>query len=210
MSKQPKREDINAAGDIAEQWLRRNMAEAGLPWFPAWKIEFDAPVDDPRIIAAMLLENRQDDRWLVIGEHTPVSERHLWATWLALKDRIEGNTAISKTLDGEFIRLLSGTHQMSLAFKRAGLRTGSEKGWLVRLPNWENNEGTNPLLPENYLEFEEDAYELMCWIGADLSPGRPFPLPETSTLLELKEWEGNSANPLELALLTRLAVSDLD
>jgi tRNA threonylcarbamoyladenosine modification (KEOPS) complex Cgi121 subunit len=39
----------------------------------------------------------------------------------------------SNTLDGEFIRLLSGTHHVAASFKRAGLCKGDTTAWIVDL-----------------------------------------------------------------------------
>ena len=39
----------------------------------------------------------------------------------------------SNSLDGEFIRLLSGTHHIATSFKRAGLCEGDETAWIVDL-----------------------------------------------------------------------------
>ena len=39
----------------------------------------------------------------------------------------------SNSLDGEFIRLLSGTHHIATSFKRAGLCEGDKTAWIVDL-----------------------------------------------------------------------------
>jgi tRNA threonylcarbamoyladenosine modification (KEOPS) complex Cgi121 subunit len=39
----------------------------------------------------------------------------------------------SNSLDGEFLRLLSGTHHISEAFRRAGLVDGDDAAWMVHL-----------------------------------------------------------------------------
>ena len=39
----------------------------------------------------------------------------------------------SNSLDGEFIRLLSGTHHVASSFKRAGLCKGDKNAWIVDL-----------------------------------------------------------------------------
>ena len=84
------------------------MDEAIPPWFPAWCIQFSEPISDSRITAAMLLQNRKHERWLLLGYPAAVSERHLWATWLALRERVISEKMISNSLDGEFLRLIAG------------------------------------------------------------------------------------------------------
>jgi hypothetical protein len=38
-------------------------------------------------------------------------------------------------LDAEFLRVLAGTHNVSEAFKRAGLANGTTTGWLLHIPD---------------------------------------------------------------------------
>ena len=64
------------------------MKGATPPWFPAWCIQFNEPISNPRLTATTLLDNRNDNRWLLLGFPTAASERHLWATWLALRERV--------------------------------------------------------------------------------------------------------------------------
>ena len=46
----------------------------------------------------------------------------------------------SNSLDGEFIRLLSGTHHIATSFKRAGLCEGEETAWIVDLSSEHSDE----------------------------------------------------------------------
>jgi hypothetical protein len=185
------------------------MEQASPPWFSAWSIKFAQPVSDPRLIAAMLLQKRKDERWLLVGHPAPVSERHLWSVWLALRERVLTNKMVSISLDGEFIRLLAGTHQMSVAFNRAGIREGDEKAWLIRLPEWPDKEGEIVLNPDNGTH-DSDAYEMMSWLEAEYYPERPAPSDEALDRLQIESNSINSDFSIEQMLMTQLSLTDID
>ena len=174
------------------------------PWFPAWCIEFNEPVSDPRAVANTLIEHREDSRWMLLGYPTVLSERHLWAAWLAVSSRFEAGTMVSNSIDGEFLRLLSGTHQMKVAFTRAGLVVGDEKAWLVRLPEWTDGE-----LVGHQASMDVVADRLMGWLDAELSPERPSPSDEGIRRLGLFQDELPARETWEAACLTHIAMSDL-
>ncbi len=184
------------------------MDGATPPWFPAWCIQFSEPISDPRLTAAMLLENRNDNRWLLLGYPTAASERQLWATWLALRERVFAEKMVSNSLDGEFLRLIAGTHQMSVAFKRAGIQTGEDKAWLVRIPEWESD-SEDIKLPYYDGKHDDNAFELMSWLEAELLPQRPIPTTNTLDRLEI-EYEQNESLDIERLLLTNTATVDID
>lgn len=185
------------------------MEGATPPWFPAWCIQFADPVSDPRLTAAMLLENRNDNRWLLLGYPTAASERHLWATWLALRERMLGEKMVSNSMDGEFLRLIAGTHQMRVAFNRAGIQSGDEKAWLVRIPEWDG--GSEEIeLPYYDGKHDESAHELMSWLDAELVPQRPIPTVNTLDRLEIEYDSNNNDLEIERLLLTHTAIVDID
>jgi tRNA threonylcarbamoyladenosine modification (KEOPS) complex Cgi121 subunit len=194
-------------------WWRANsdglMEEASPPWFSAWSIKFSEPISDPRLIAAMLLQKRKDERWLLVGHPAPVSERHLWSVWLALRDRALAKKMISVSLDGEFIRLLAGTHQMSVAFKRAGVQVGDEKAWLIRLPEWDDKDDKIHLNHDNGTHNSE-AYDLMSWLEAEYDPERPTPTNEALNRLQIESNLKDSENTIEEMLMTQLSLTDID
>lgn len=107
-----------------------------IPHFPCWGVILPEPVEDARALATEFTSWRISERWLLLGPHAAISERQLWTAWIALGGRLAQQTMISRSLDGEFMRLLAGTHQMRLAFERAGLTTGDTQAWLVHLPEW--------------------------------------------------------------------------
>jgi hypothetical protein len=187
------------------------MEEAQPPWFTAWSVKFQEPISDPRVIAAMLLQKRPDERWLLLGHATPVSERHLWAAWLALRERVNSSTMISNSIDGEFMRLLAGTHQMSVAFHRTGVRAGDEKAWLVRLPEWNESMDDDQISiigPSG--NYDDDLYQLMSWLECDLVPERPTASKLTIERLELTNQPNQNEYSLEQQLMMRLSITDLD
>ncbi|HHZ74201.1 MAG TPA: hypothetical protein EYN58_03295 [Candidatus Poseidoniales archaeon] len=185
------------------------MEQASPPWFCAWSIKFAEPVSDPRLIAAMLLQKRKDERWLLVGYPAPVSERHLWSVWLAVRERVLAKKMVSVSLDGEFIRLLAGTHQMSVAFKRAGIQKGDEKAWLIRLPEWHDKD-EEILLNHDIGSHDSDAYEMMSWLEAEYNPERPAPSDEALDRLQIEANSKNSGFTIEQMLMTQLSLTDID
>ena len=158
----------------------------------------------------MLLQNRNDERWLLLGYPTAVSERHLWATWLALRERVLAEKMVSNSLDGEFLRLIAGTHQMSVAFKRAGVQSGDDKAWLIRLPEWEGEPSAEIELPHYNGKYDANANELMSWLEAELLPQRPMPTLDALERLEINHDFNNENLQIEQLLLTTTAIVDID
>ncbi len=206
---------------MTEMPQRGNQMESALPpWFPAWGIEFHSDVEDARVQAAILLEARPDERWLLIGYPVGISERWLWAVWLALRERVLTNKMVSRTLDGEFLRLIAGTHQMKVAFHAAGLRPGERRAWLLRIPEWpQTGESDDITLPiDDYLTYSRQAAELMAWMEADLITERPAPNRELFSRLEIADGsvlgsdgdEIKSDLPPEVLLMGRLSMTDID
>ena len=60
-------------------------------------------------------------------------------------------------MDAEFLRVLSGTHNVSEAFKRAGLAQGAESGWLLHIPNIDQ--------PQNEDKINSSAESLLSKLG---------------------------------------------
>ena len=175
------------------------------PWFPAWLIDFSEPVTNPKELAAILLEHREDDRWLLLGYPSVVSERHLWAAWLALCQRVRDGEMVSRGIDGEFLRLLAGTHQMRTAFERAGVREGDQRAWLVQLPEEEESE-VIPSIDIN--DMAEQADRLFGWLDGELVPERPLPTEEGIIRLGIDSG-GLAYEQWEDVCLGHIAVADL-
>jgi hypothetical protein len=159
------------------------MEGARLPLFPAWGARFEKPLGYPSDVVENWMRERPDDRWLLLAWPAAASERHLWSVWFSLANRLHNQTQIARTQDAEFMRILSGTHQIRVAFERAGLQSGDERVWLIHLPDFSDLKPADlPLdsipasLPGiNFDADEIEAARLMTWLGADLEPSRPVP-----------------------------------
>ena len=110
--------------------------EHRVPWFPAWGIQFNEPLDDPRTIVGVFNEWRPSERWLLMAFDAAASEIHLWTAWHSLRRRELRKEMVGNNVDTEFLRLISGTHQIKTAFERAGLRSGDQSAWIVHLPDF--------------------------------------------------------------------------
>ena len=105
-----------------------------VPKFPVWQVLFDEPVSKDSSIIQTFLSVRESENWLLMADESVAGNRHLWAAWLALERRRERGSMRSNAVDGEFFRLVGGTHHISQGFKRAGLCDGDKRCWLVFLP----------------------------------------------------------------------------
>ena len=63
------------------------------------------------------------------------TSRQLWTATTVSNRNTERGTAQARTLDAEFLRVLAGTHNVSEAFRRAGLQNKSTSGWLLHIPD---------------------------------------------------------------------------
>ena len=84
---------------------------------------------------------------------------------------------VARTCDAEFLRLISGTHQLSSAFERAGISSGDQSAWIIHLPETEIGEefGRTEIPRTSYLDNEIEATRLMEHLGARLLARRPVP-----------------------------------
>ena len=82
----------------------------------------------------MFLDQRPDERWVLLGEHAAQGDDQLWTAWIqATRNELRG-TMVARTVDAEFLRYLAGTHHISEAFARAGVKDGQENAWILHLP----------------------------------------------------------------------------
>ena len=89
-----------------------------LPWFTTWGIEFSRPIENVFSIVSEVNGNRKNNRWLMVNYDVLASEVHLWNAWYSLRCNERTEKMVAKTPDTEFIRLLSGTHQINKAFEK--------------------------------------------------------------------------------------------
>tara|TARA_B100001113_G_C20775232_1_gene477142 strand:- start:64 stop:621 length:558 start_codon:yes stop_codon:yes gene_type:complete len=153
------------------------MEPAQIPWFPAWGIEFQSPVKDPKKLVETWLEIRASERWVMISETVAASERHLWGVWShAARNELLGKM-VARTIDAEFIRILSGTHQIRVAFERAGVRKGDKHAWILCLPEHPGFDafGQSKSYPSHDRTQEIEASKAMSWLNGDLWTARPSP-----------------------------------
>ncbi len=103
------------------------------PAFPCKRVVLSEPCVDPRALAMTWIENRESENWALISGTCLASDVHGWVAYEVLMRNKERGKMKSNSLDGEFIRLLSGTHHIATSFKRAGLCEGDETAWIVDL-----------------------------------------------------------------------------
>ena len=187
-----------------------------MPWFPAWGIHFPEPLDDPQNVISIFNEWRPNERWLLLSYSAAASEIHLWTVWHALRRRELRNSMVGNNVDTEFLRLISGTHQIRIAFGRAGLKQGDENAWIVYLPEFGteypfNLDGETLKIPRNtFNDATADANRLMLHLKSSLVTERPMPTVEGLQRL------GNDSNftdsnllELESAFLLHAAMADM-
>ena len=90
------------------------------PAFPCRRVAPSEPCVDPRALAMTWINQRESENWALISGTCLASDVHGWvAHEVLMRNKERGNEI--KLTDGEFIRLLSGTHHIATSFKRAGL-----------------------------------------------------------------------------------------
>ena len=110
------------------------------PVFPCRRVSLGTPCDDPRSLVMTWIERRDSENWALISGYSLASEIHGWVAHEVLMRNQSRNSMKSNSLDGEFMRLLSGTHHISTSFKRAGLSQGDKEAWIVDLSGEADNE----------------------------------------------------------------------
>ena len=103
------------------------------PLFPCRRVHLGQPVVDSREIVNKWLESRNNENWVLISGSALASEIHGWTALTVLNRNMERGMMKSNSLDGEFIRLLSGTQHIAQGFSRAGLIKGDEYAWVIDL-----------------------------------------------------------------------------
>ena len=78
------------------------------PAFPCKRVVLSEPCVDPRALAMTWIENRESENWALISGTCLASDVHGWVAYEVLMRNKERGKMKSNSLDGEFIRLLSG------------------------------------------------------------------------------------------------------
>ena len=102
--------------------------------FPCWSWESSQPIELKSFVQHFQ-EIVPSQRWVFCRTEVAQTPRQLWTATTVSNRNTERGTAQARTLDAEFLRVLAGTHNVSEAFKRAGLSNGSTKGWLLHIPD---------------------------------------------------------------------------
>ena len=178
--------------------------EAPAPWFPCWRIAFDAPVAAAKEVAVHLNQVVEEGAWCLLGGEAVGSERQLWAAWLAAMRNQKNERMRARSIEVEFIRLLAGTHHIDLAFKRAGVHDEERQAWLLHLPaQAEEIDLDSPLPKLDWRELENEAKRLAQSIQSTLLARRPCMELLTASMIGIDE-----DTVLEGDLLMHIASAD--
>ena len=96
------------------------------------------------LMMKLFLDHRPNDRWVLVGQGVAQCHAQLWTAWNSAARRQRRNNSLARSFDAEFLRYLSGTHHVSEAFKRAGVRNGDSNGCFLVLPAWQGLESSLP------------------------------------------------------------------
>ena len=176
------------------------------PWYPCWRLRFDAPLESPKDTAIHLSEVQEIGLWCLIGARALGSERQLWATWSGVIQNQRNDRMKARSLEVEFIRLLAGTHNIDQTFRRVGLSEGDREGWLAFIPEAEGEEGDDFHLPYlNWRDLNHEAERLAHSVNAAIQSIRPNMEQLDAERLGL---ESNSSKVVEADLLAHVANAD--
>jgi hypothetical protein len=101
--------------------------------FPCFTWRASSPVKGGDLTKAFL-EHRPNHNWVLVGDGIAQCHMQLWTAWNSAARRQRRGTSLARSFDAEFLRYLAGTHHVSEAFKRAGVRDGDETGFFLVLP----------------------------------------------------------------------------
>ena len=185
--------------------------EHPVPWFPAWGVRFQTPVENVFSVVSVVNEWRPSNRWLMVAYDAVASEVHLWTAWYVLKGNEEAESMVAKTPDTEFLRLISGTHQINRSFERAGISVGDDRAWIVFLPDSEIGEefGDFSIPVGCYNDFSEDASKLIEHLGGVLLPKRPVPSIGGLERVGFNPGRELGISEIEEGFLSHMALTDL-
>tara|TARA_B100001996_G_scaffold338258_1_gene290617 strand:- start:47 stop:595 length:549 start_codon:yes stop_codon:yes gene_type:complete len=178
--------------------------EKRTPWYPCWGIKINLEDFSISNFVKKFLEIRPNNRWLLISKDAAASERHLWHVWFAMEQQYLLKSALSKNVDAEFIRIISGTNQLKTAFSRAGLNETDTEAWLIYLPIAETNLELLPEIP--IVEFTEEAQKITYIMNSSIITERPKPTKNGLERLGIK-YEGNEGSINEELFISHIARS---
>lgn len=179
--------------------------DADLPPYPVWGIGLPAPVEDARALINRFLAARPNEDWVLIGDSALAGDRQLWTIWSGVTRRRLASSMLSHDVDGEFIRLVAGTHHVSLGFQRAGVAQGDERAWLVHLPR--TDDATS--IPELDDALDEIASGIISGMDAVQTDARPSPTLEGALHLGILEGDQPAESIDETLFMGHAAGADL-
>ena len=181
-----------------------------MPWFPAWGIKFDTQIEDFKEILSSFNNLRPDDKWILLAFEVAASEKHLWTAWYSMKRNQVKGKMVANSPDAEFLRIISGTHQVRIAFENAGIRNNDHSAWIVRLPEIEisKNIDENTINREAYNLHELEANNLIERMNGSLIIQRPRPTLEGLKRIKYEN-EINETKSLEECFLLHLISSNV-
>jgi len=103
-----------------------------MPPFPCVKLDISNQSSD---FIGEFIEYRDDESWLLMSHYAAQGQQQLWTAWLLAKRAFSNNKSLARTLDAEFLRYIAGTHHVSEAFKKVGIKSNDNTAWLIFLPN---------------------------------------------------------------------------
>ena len=181
-----------------------------MPWFPAWGIKFDTQIEDFKEILSSFNNLRPDDKWILLAFEVAASEKHLWTAWYSMKRNQVKGKMVANSPDAEFLRIISGTHQVRIAFENAGIRNNDHSAWIVRLPEIEisKNIDENTINREAYNLHELEANNLIDRMNCAFIIQRPRPTLEGLKRIKYEN-EINEVKSLEECFLLHLISSNV-
>jgi len=103
-----------------------------MPLFPCVKLDISNQSSD---FIGEFIEHRDDESWLLMSHYAAQGQQQLWTAWLLAKRAFSNDKSLARTLDAEFLRYIAGTHHVSEAFKKVGIKSNDNTAWLIFLPN---------------------------------------------------------------------------
>ena len=168
--------------------------------FPCWSWESNEPLELKSFVQSFQ-QIVPDQRWVFCRSDVAQTSRQLWtATTVSNRNTARG-TAQARTLDAEFLRVLAGTHNVSEAFRRAGLQNNSTSGWLIHIPDQ-----TSTINSES---IDQEANELLNGLGLSKTTKSLEINPEGAKNLGITFGENIDANRIEAALIGHILLADV-
>ena len=102
-----------------------------MPEFPCVKLDISNHGSN---LIGDFIKHRDDESWLLMSYYAAQGQQQLWTAWLLAKRAFSNDKALARSLDAEFLRYIAGTHHVSDAFKKVGIKDHDDSAWLVFLP----------------------------------------------------------------------------